>query len=286
MNISLVYPSIKNAGWSSLGNTQESLWINHGVASLAACLQHDGHTVKLLDLRDITSWGHFESLVRLDSALTYGISMATLDYHEALQAAHIIRKAKPNALIIVGGPHPSICPEQVAKHRVFDYIVKGEGEVTLPKLVASPYSYPRIVQGERANLDALPIEDREVFNLKKIFGASNPYSGKPFFSMPFLNVISGRGCVFRCGFCAPAEQIIFGKFRMRSLNHFWNEIEYLHQKYNFQTLMIDDDSFTLNPDYTLKFCDLYEKRVGKPFFCQSRADFIVKNPAEPFLHLL
>ncbi|MFA5714781.1 MAG: radical SAM protein [Candidatus Paceibacterota bacterium] len=278
MNISLVYPSIKNAGWSSLGNTQESLWINHGVASLAACLQHDGHTVKLLDLRDITSWGHFESLVRLDSALTYGVSMATLDYHEALQAAHIIRKAKPNALIIVGGPHPSICPEQVAKHRVFDYIVKGEGEVTLPKLVASPYSYPRIVQGERANLDALPIEDREVFNLKKIFGASNPYSGKPFFSMPFLNVISGRGCVWKCGFCKPGEDMIFGKFRMRSLEHFFLEIEYLNKKYDFQTLMIDDDSFTLNPDYTLKFCDLYEQRVGKPFFCQSRADFIVKNP--------
>jgi hypothetical protein len=50
--------------------------------------------------------------------------------------------------------------------------------------------------------------------------------------------------------------------------------------------VLDDDSFTLNPDYTLQFCDLYEKSVGKPFFCQSRADFIVKNPAEPFLHLL
>jgi radical SAM superfamily enzyme YgiQ (UPF0313 family) len=278
MNISLVYPSIKNAGWSSLGNTQESLWINHGITSLAACLQRDGHTVKLLDLRDITSWGHFESLVKLDPALTYGISMATLDYHEAVKAANIIRQVKPNAEIIVGGPHPSICPEQVAEHRVFDHIVKGEGEVTLPNLAVSPDSYPRIVQAERVNLDDLPIENREVFNLKKIFNASNPYTGKQFFPMPFLNVISGRGCVFRCGFCKPGEDMIFGKFRMRSIDHFFNEIEYLHKKYDFQTLMIDDDSFTLYPDYTLKFCDLYEQRIGKPFFCQSRADFIVKNP--------
>jgi len=273
-----VYPSIKNAGWSSLGNTQESLWINHGVTSLAACLQRDGHTVKLFDLRDITSWGHFESLVKLDPALTYGISMATLDYHEALQAANIIRKVKPNAEIIVGGPHPSLCPEQVAEHRVFDHIVKGEGEVTLPNLVASPDSFPRIVQAERVNLNDLPIEDREVFNLKKIFGASNPYTGKQFFPMPFINVISGRGCVFRCGFCKPGEDMIFGKFRMRSIDHFFNEIEYLNKKYNFQTLMIDDDSFTLYPDYTLKFCDLYEQRIGKPFFCQSRVDFICKYP--------
>jgi radical SAM superfamily enzyme YgiQ (UPF0313 family) len=261
-----------------LGNTQESLWINHGVTSLAACLQHDGHTVKLLDLRDITSWGHFKALVQRDNSTFYGISMATLDYYEATKAAEIIRKVKPNAKIAVGGPHPSICPEKVADNPAFDFIVKGEGEITLPKLVCNPDSYNRIVTGERPDLNLLPIEDRTVFNLKKIFEAANPYTGKQFFSQPFINVISGRGCVFRCGFCKPGEDLIFGKFRMRSIDHFFNEIDFLNTKYNFQTLMIDDDSFTLNPNYTLQFCDLYEQKIGKPFFCQSRADFICKHP--------
>ena len=277
MNISLVYPSIKNSGWNSLGNTQESLWVNHGLASLAACLERKGHNVRCLDLRDMNSWGQFSALVAYDKANVYGIYMATLDFHEASKAAFIIRKTKNRALIVVGGPHPSICPGDVAKNSVFDHIVVGEGELVFPELIKNHTNFPRIIRGEHPNLDSLPFENREVFNMKKILGASNPISGKQFFPMPFLNVISGRGCVWRCGFCKPGEDMIFGKFRMRGLQNFFGEIEMLHQKYKFKTLMIDDDSFTLNPQYVKDFCDLYEKKIGEKFFCQSRADFICNN---------
>jgi anaerobic magnesium-protoporphyrin IX monomethyl ester cyclase len=279
MNITLVYPCIRNSGgFNSLGSNYESLYINHGVSSLAAVLEQEGHKVDLLDLRALRNWQEFIDAVCLSKTQVYGITMPTLDYHEAVQAATLIRKIKPNALIIAGGPHPSICPEQVSNEAVFNHVVIGEAEVTLPKLIAEPENYTRIIKGERVNLDLLPIEDRSVFNLKRIFNSKSPYTGKPFVPMPFINVISGRGCVWKCSFCKPAEDLIFGKFRMRSINHFFNEIEFLNTKYNFQTLMIDDDSFTLNPDYTLKFCDLYEQKIGKPFFCQSRADFICKHP--------
>lgn len=276
MNVSLVYPAVRYSGFASLGNTHESLWINHGVTSLAACLKQAGYTVKLYDLRDISSWGHFKALLLNDKSIIFGVSMATLDFHEAVKAATIIRSVKPKAKIVVGGPHPSICPEQVSKQAVFDYVVKGEGEVTFPKLVANPDVYPRVIQGERVNLDKLPIEDRSVFNLKKIFSASNPYTGKEFFPNPFVNVLSGRGCVFRCGFCKPGEDMIFGKFRMRSLDHFMSEIRFVHEHYHPKTLMIDDDSFTLYPDYVKRFCDEY--RFATPFVCQSRVDFICRHP--------
>lgn len=277
MNVSLVYPSVRYSGFSSLGNTQESLWINHGITSLAVCLKQQGHSVKLFDLRDLSSWGQFKALVAMDYSTFYGVSMPTLDFHDAVKAAKIIKTVKPNVKVAVGGPHPSICPTEVAELQCFDYVVKGEGEVTFPKLITNPDSYSKVIQGERADLDSLPIEDRSVFNLKKILNASNPYTGKQFFPMPFFNVISGRGCVFRCGFCKPGEDLIFGKFRMRSLDHFFNEITYLNKEYNYQSLMIDDDSFTLNPNYVSEFCDRYEK-IGKPFFCQSRVDFICRHP--------
>jgi radical SAM superfamily enzyme YgiQ (UPF0313 family) len=278
MNITLVNPSVRHLGWNNLGKNYESLYINHGLASLSACLKQQGHSVNLLDLREMRNWQQFTDAIHLSRTQIYCITMPTLDYHEAVQAATLIRKMKPKALIIVGGPHPSICPEQVSNEAAFDHVVIGEGEVTLPKLIVEPENYTRIIKGERVNLDLLPIEDRTIFNLKRIFNTKSPYTGKPFFPMPFINVISGRGCVFRCGFCKPGEDLIFGKFRMRNIDHFFNEIEFLNTKYNFQTLMIDDDSFTLNPDYTLKFCDLYEQKIGKPFFCQSRADFICKHP--------
>ena len=277
MNVTLVYPSIRNSGFNSLGKTSESCYINHGLSSLAASLIQEGHRVSLLDLRDFRGWLQVEQWIRNDPALDYGIQMATLDYHEAVKTAGLIRQLKPRAHIIVGGPHPSIMPKEVAEVPYFDQILVGEGEVTYPDLLLNPKKYSQIVQCERPDLNKLPYEVREIFNIKKIMNAKSPYTGKPFFPMPFINVISGRGCIWRCGFCKPGEDLIFGKFRMRSLEHFFGEIKMLNDQYNFQTLMIDDDSFTLYPDYTLKFCDLYEKQIRKSFFCQSRADFICNN---------
>src|SRR4030067_3462710 len=136
MNVTLVYPSVRQGGWNSLGKTSESLYINHGISSLAACLQKAGHSVCLLDLREMRDWNQFEHNVAMDQRATvYGISMPTLDYYEAIKAANIIRKLKPQSMIVVGGPHPSICPEAVAQNQVFDYIVKGEGEISFINLI-------------------------------------------------------------------------------------------------------------------------------------------------------
>jgi anaerobic magnesium-protoporphyrin IX monomethyl ester cyclase len=278
MNVTLVYPSIKQSGFDSLGKTSGSCYINHGLSSLAACLIQEGHRVSLLDLRDMRGWRQVEQWIRNDPSLDYGIQMATLDFHEAIKTAGLIRKLKPRANIVAGGPHASVAPEKVAEVPYFDKILVGEGEVTYPDLLVNPKKYGRIVQCERPDLDSLPYENREIFNMKKILKAKSPYTGKQFFPMPFINVISGRGCIWRCGFCKPVEDLIFGKFRMRSLEHFMGEIEMLQKKYAFRTLMIDDDSFTLFPNYTQSFCELYKKKIHKSFYFQSRADFIVNHP--------
>ena len=277
MNVTLVYPSVRHLGWNKLGSNYEDLYINHGLTSLAACLKQNGHKVKLLDLREMNGWHDVGEWIRRDDSTEYGISVPTLDFHEAAQTAMLIRRSKPKAHIYAGGPHASICPEQLEAVACFDKIFKGEGEITFPKCIEHPDDFGKVVQCERPNLDQLPIEDREIFNLKKIFTAKSPLTGKPFVPMPFINVISGRGCVYKCGFCKPGEDYIFGKFRLRSLDNFFGEIEYLNNKYKFQTLMIDDDSFTLFPNYTQAFSEIYEMRIRKPFYCQSRADFICRN---------
>lgn len=277
--MTLVYPCVKNGeAWNSLGSGFDSMFVNHGLSSLAAVLQQQGHFVRVLDFREMCGWWDVERWINNDSATVYGVHMPTLDYHYAVQVAKELKRLKPNATVAVGGPHASICPESLLKESCFDYIFKGEGEVSFPKLLESPNSFERLIVGERPNLDALPFENREVFNMKKILATDAGFSGKKAFRQPFINVISGRGCVFRCGFCKPGEDMIFGKFRMRSLQHFLGEIFALDKRYAFNTLMIDDDSFTLSPSYLKVFCAEYKAKVGKPFICQSRADFICKNP--------
>lgn len=272
MNVTLVYPCIRNfGGFDTLGKNSETCFILHGLPSLAACLEQQGHKVRCLDLRERLSWNDAYNWLVHDNADVYGIYMATLDYHEAKRCAELIRKAHPQKKIVVGGPHPSIVPETVSKDACFDYVFVGEGEITFPQMILNLESYPRIVYGEHPDLNKLPIEDRDIFNMQKILRVKHPVHPSP-----FINVISGRGCPFHCTFCKPGEDLIFGRFRMRSVEHLMKEIEFcnLHYKYNF--LLIDDDLFTANTNYVYEWCDRYEK-IRKPFSIQTRADWCSRN---------
>lgn len=273
MNVTLVYPCIRNfGGFNSLGRNHEGCFILHGLPSIAACLEQAGHHVRLLDLRERLSWSDTEAWIRRDNGEVYGIYMSTLDYHEAKQVAQIIKQVKPKAKIVVGGPHPSIVPQDVSQDTVFDYTFVGEGEITFPKMLENLDDYPRIVVGEHPDLNKLPYEKREIFNMRKVLATKHPI-----YPRPFINVISGRGCPFNCSFCKPGEDLIFGKFRMRSVDHLIGEIEMLHDKYHFNILMIDDDLFTAKPSYVMEFCNRYEK-IQKPFAIQTRADLCYKHP--------
>jgi len=273
MNVTLVYPCIRNFdGFNSLGKHHEGCYILHGLPSIAACLEQRGHQVRLLDLRERLSWDDVQSWITHDNSEVYGIYMSTLDYYEAKRVAEIIKHVKPKSKVIVGGPHPSIVPQVVSRDSEFDYIFVGEGEVTFPKMLEDLDSYPRIVEGEHPDLNSLPYEDREIFNMEKVLATKHPV-----YPRPFINVISGRGCPFNCSFCKPGEDLIFGKFRMRSVGHLMGEVEMLHDRYHFNILMIDDDLFTAKPDYVMEWCDRYEK-IGKPFAIQTRADLCYKHP--------
>lgn len=94
---------------------------------------------------------------------------------------------------------------------------------------------------------------------------------------PHPNFFANNILVHNCSFCKPTEDLIFGRFRMRNVDHFMGEIIMLHDRYHFNVLMVDDDLFTVKPDYVMEWCDRYEK-IGKPFAIQTRADLCCNNP--------
>jgi anaerobic magnesium-protoporphyrin IX monomethyl ester cyclase len=268
LKVTLVFPTIRNyGGFNSLGVNPLCVWVNHGLSSLAASLKEKGHIVKLIDVRECSSWEDYSIRLRLTKPDFVGVYMTTMDFVEANIAGEIARRL--GYTTIVGGPHPSIVPGSIPSNS-FDYVFVGEGEVTFPEVVENPGRFDRIIIGERPNLDLIPFEDRTIWNLDKIFRTWNRWR------QPIINVISGRGCPYNCSFCKPGEDLIFGKFRMRSIDNFWKEIEMLHEQFKFNTLMIDDDAFTIRNDYVLEFCKRF-KELDKSFVCQTRADFVARN---------
>jgi anaerobic magnesium-protoporphyrin IX monomethyl ester cyclase len=66
--------------------------------------------------------------------------------------------------------------------------------------------------------------------------------------------------------------------RKRSPTNIVAELEVLRERYHFASFMFHDDCLTESREWVLEFCDLYEsKGFGQPFFCQSRADIIVRH---------
>lgn len=276
MKVSFVYAGITECGFNSAKGNEGS-WMNHGIAILSNIAKQSGHQVSLLDLRRMTGWEEFQARVSKTKSTVFGFTMMSVDFNPVVKAAGIIKQTRQDAKIVAGGPHPSICPEELEKLDCFDYIFRGEGEVTFPELLSAiehGKSLPRIIQGKLLeNLDDAAWADRFLFEFPE-----EPFV--PFLPPPFVTLIAGRGCKYNCNYCQPAERIMFGhKVRRRSAENVIAELKDLRNKFQFNSFMIHDDCITEDPKWVMQFCRLLKAEgFNQPFVVQSRADIICRYP--------
>lgn len=276
MKVTLIYPGITECGFNSLKGNEGS-WMNHGLAIISAVLKNKGYVVNLIDLRRLKGWEHFKQVVRDDVEDVVGITMMSVDYDAGVMAANIIKEINPKVKIFVGGPHASICPDELENVQSIDCIVRGEAEITFPNLLldlANGSNLPKVVEGIRLdNLDDSPWADRDLFQ-----SPEEPFV--PFLKPPFVTLIASRGCKYNCNYCQPAERIMFGKkVRRRSVLSVINELKCLNDRYHFNSFMIHDDCLTEDRQWVIDFCKQYKaERFTQPFVAQSRADIICKHP--------
>jgi len=286
MRVSLVYPGIVGKGFDSIGQGMDSGWISHGLAILAACARRAGHEVNLIDLRALKSWEHLRQVLSEREPQVAAVTMMSVDYNPAMRCLDIIREVTPRIVTLVGGPHPTIMPDELANNPNIDHIFLGEGEETFPEALnklARGESLPRIIPGTHPDLDAVPFADHSLFIeewQRQGYAVTSPES--PFVEElppPFVTIIAGRGCMYNCSYCQPAERAIFGrKVRRRSVGNVLAELRGLRDQYHFASFMFHDDCLTEDRDWVTGFCQAYmAEGFTQPFFCQSRADIIVKN---------
>ena len=278
LKVTLVHASISSCGFNSFGRADdltESTWISHGLSSIAAYAKRGGFHIDLIDLRKLKNWGDFAKEITRRNPDVVGLTMMSVDFNPVMRSIDIIKKVNSGIKVIVGGPHPTVMPQEVIPNSKIDYIILGEGEISFAKLledIQRGKSSERIIQGIKPNLDKLPFVDREIYGHfeEPCIEGSPPL---------FFTIIAGRGCIYNCSFCQPAERTIFGrKVRRRSVRNVIEELKYLRGKYNFQSLMIHDDCLTEDIDWVTDFCKEYEQEGFKqPFICQSRADLICRN---------
>jgi anaerobic magnesium-protoporphyrin IX monomethyl ester cyclase len=279
MRVTLIYVGIGVAGFNPdrpIGD-REGSWIGHGIASIGAAAKYALFDVDLIDLRQLGGWDELGKVIRENPSDVYGLSVSAVDYYSALKTVFEIKTHAPAARIIVGGIHPSIFPDQY-DYAVIDTVVMGEGEVTFVDLlrrVERGDYLPRKVQGVKPNLDYIPWVDRELFDYQRELNC--------FFApdqcTPSVTMIAGRGCPYKCAYCQPAENAVFGKpHRMRGVENVIGELQHLRDRYRYNSITFWDDTFTFNRQWVMDFCDMYERSgITATIAANSRADIICNN---------
>jgi radical SAM superfamily enzyme YgiQ (UPF0313 family) len=163
----------------------------------------------------------------------------------------------------------------------FNYVILGEVENTLADLAQaidagnSTNTIPGLhcTQPRRpmTNLDELPAPAWDLVDIDRYRKAWRQAHGS--FA---LNMVTSRGCPYRCNWCA--KPIYGSTYHFRSPELAAEEMQFLKNCYNPDRLWFADDVFALSPSWAREFAREVEKRHAQiPFKMQSRCDLMTRD---------
>lgn len=282
MKATLINPAI---AWDAL----DASWIRHGLGSISTYAKSRGHEIDLIDLRRMTNdqgidWQLFDKTIKDSDSNMFGISVLSANFDFAKECIKRIREIKSKAKVAVGGIHVTVEREK-SKDLGADYYVWGEGELAFSLILEGELERLNLLDSQKQSnvFHAEPIPDLDLlfFADRDLFA---PLRELPigYLPEPFHTIIIGRGCPYTCTFCYPAERTLFGKkVRMRSVDNVLAELLELKAKYGLKSFLIHDDCFSAFPSYCSEFAEKKQKVLpDATFYCQARADHIVKRPQQ------
>jgi len=250
-------------------------YIPLGLAYIAAVLRKSGrHEVRIIDAAAYNlNDEQVERLLVKFGADIVGVGAAT----EVLESAiRVCKVAKKNSMIsVIGGPHATISPLETLAFDEVDFVVIGEGEYTLLELAdaieqkkelkkvkgimfkkkkGKKIEFVRTKPRELIkNLDDLPYPAIDMFPWKR-YPAHTSFVR----NLPCIQMITSRGCPFKCTFCGSSA--LWGGCRSRSAKSVVDEMEYLVKKFGFREIYIMDDTFNTDLKRAEEICDGIIKR--------------------------
>ena len=269
------------------------------VLLVAAPLVKYGYSVKIIDQRVEKNWKEILLKELRKNPLLVGISALTgRQILYGLQVSQLV-KENSNALVVWGGVHPSLLPEQTLQNKFIDIVVIGEGEETLLELankLKRKEDWSNILgigykrngkiyinkRREFIDLNSQPKIPYNLIDIEKYIAKKSFASGKPGRD---IALYTSRGCPHRCAFCYNKE---FNKrvWRGESAERVIEHIKYLVNTYKISSFNVQDDEFFANLDRVEKICKLLLKeKISVEFISSCRIDYICRMD-ESFLKLI
>jgi radical SAM superfamily enzyme YgiQ (UPF0313 family) len=236
-------------------------------------------SIKILDTRiSKDPFGQIQKNIREFMPQIIGISAITLEAQMLHKIASYIKSNTSNVMIIAGGPHATIFPEDVLKNAAIDIAVIGEGEETFKELMdvidqkGDLRNVDGIVFKQNGNiiktrkrryiqdLDRIPYPAYDLINIEEY--AKHPGAGSSGLRL-YMTILTSRGCPFKCTYCHKLSGF---EFRARTPENIINEIKMLIEQYNIFNFEIIDDIANFNVHRFKYFLSLLKEKVKSKIF--------------------
>jgi anaerobic magnesium-protoporphyrin IX monomethyl ester cyclase len=239
-----------------------------GLAYISSYLKSKGIDTHLLNLNEHPNDSPlYPEIEKSDYFCTGGLSV---HYEWIKQLFLKSRYIKPSIINVVGGGLYSAQPN----HEMLSWLnadqgISGEGEHALyTKLTGEVIEHPTI--------DDLPFPDYEGLGVREYL--DRQLCGDEYYMFPYdkpraLPIISSRSCPFNCSFCFHP---LGRRYRQRSLENIFREIDMLVETYNINILVVLDELFAADPERLNEFC-LRIKKYKLKWICQLRVDSVTKE---------
>lgn len=266
-----------------------------GMLYVGTILKKKGHQVWVFDVTPKDQKRVIRQIMDIDPDMV-GFGAMTTSYSITKEFNGALKQEIPDAYYLWGGVHASALPEETIKDNNLDFVVYGEGELTMLEVckkikgkkedggkqgvnlegIAGVYYVDkgRIKKNPPRpyikDLDAIPIPDRSLLgNFKWYLSPPGILRGKFYYGI--TTMYTSRGCPYQCIFCA--SKIVHGSsIRRRSVDNVIEEMRYLKEEFGVTGIYFNDDTFATDIDWLKEFCDkLKESGLDMVWGCQTRA---------------
>ncbi|KAF0221044.1 MAG: radical SAM [Geobacteraceae bacterium] len=252
-----------------------------GLEYIGAALLERGHSVTIADLRFRP---HAAAWVRRSRPRLVGIScLHALEYDRVLEIAREVRRATPDAFIVVGG-HAAAAFCEPLEHDDIDAIVIDDGEEVVPTLAEVIEKGGRLEEvpalrlktpdgwittpslAGRTCLDLVPLPARDLV-------ARHRFGYHCLLFKPVWLIETARGCPHRCSFCS-VWQLYDQSFRERSIGAVVEDFATTGD-----AIFVADDLFWNNPSRSFELASALKRRgiFKRWILVQTRTDVICGN---------
>ncbi len=271
--------------------------IPYGLTGIAAVLIKEGFSVEILDglatsksrcldwpkemqylkkfygRSDISPFGLFHSFrhygysyefignrIRHANPFIVGISSLFTAYcDQAHRVAKIVKNIFPDCHTVFGGHHPTAMPGKVMVSPFVDFVLRGEGEVSMPLLAnalksgTSIEKIPGIVfrklDGRLHISEPAVMEKPDQFPLPAFHLVKHGFYRRK--KRPSAVIVTSRGCPMQCTYCCVGSAS-WNRYRQRSVASVLREIKNAVLNYNAGFIDFEDENISLDRKWFLE----------------------------------